>query len=110
LGHALRNAPIVNEEERVRLLTRVAYFIGEYFAQKYGGCWCVNDIEGSKYFSHYVVGRFSRLSNASLMIAPFEAAQVFVDTQPPRQLEELLSEVDVALMALNQSVPGEEDE
>lgn len=94
---AVRDLAVEDGQDRVWLLTRMGYFIGEYFAQKYGGCWYVNDIEGSRYFARYVVGRFSRLDASSAMIDPFEVAQAYVDTKPPRQLEALISEVEAEL-------------
>lgn len=97
LSTALCDLQVSDEQDRIWLLTRVAYFVGEYFAQKHGGCWYVNDIEGSKYFGRYVVGRFASFQKPTLMLDPFELAQAYVDTAPPRQLEDLLAEVDGAL-------------
>lgn len=94
---ALRDLPVSDEQDRIWLLTRVAYFVGEYFAQKHGGCWYVNDIEGSKYFGRYVVGRFPSFHRPTLMLDPFEVAQAYVDTPPPRQLDDLLAEVEAEL-------------
>jgi len=38
LGNALQSMTVANAEDRLWLLTRMSYFIGEYFSQKYGGC------------------------------------------------------------------------
>lgn len=97
LNAALRDLQVSDEQDRIWLLTRVAYFVGEYFAQKHGGCWYVNDIEGSRYFGRYVVGRFPSFQKPTLMLDPFELAQAYVDTPPPRNLEDLLAEVDSEL-------------
>jgi hypothetical protein len=94
LESALKDLKVEDEQDRIWLLTRIGYFVGEYFAQKHGGCWYVNEIEGSRYFARYVVGRFARLKNPASMLDPFEVARVFVDTPPPRHLQGLLSEVD----------------
>jgi len=100
LDRALRNMAIADERDKLWLLTRVGYFVGEYFAQKYGGCWFVNDTQGSRYFGRYVVGRFTVLNNGALMLDPFQIAQVYVAEQMPRQLEKLLTEVDTELVGV----------
>ncbi len=99
LERALERLEVVGEEDRIWLLTRLGYFIGEYFAQQHGGCWYLNEVSGSRYFGRYVVGRFARLGNAGLMIDPFQVAQVYVDSPVPRQLERLLAEVEAELSA-----------
>lgn len=100
LDNALQNMAIADEEDKVWLLTRLGYFIGEYFAQKYGGCWYVNEMQGSRYFGRYVVGKFSRLRNASLMLDSFQIAQAYIEEQMPRQLQKLLNEVDAELVGM----------
>lgn len=97
LSTALRDLQVNDEQDRIWLLTRVAYFVGEYFAQKHGGCWYVNDIAGSRYFGRYVVGRFPSFQKQTLMLDPFEVAQTYVDCPPPRQLQDVLAEVDAGL-------------
>jgi hypothetical protein len=97
LEKALKDIKAEGDEDRIWLLTRVGYFVGEYFAEKYGGSWYVNEIEGSQSVGRYVVGRFAALKNLGSMLDPFEVAKVFVDTPPPRDLQQLLSEVDVEL-------------
>jgi hypothetical protein len=97
LNQALRSMAVTNDEDRGWLLTRMGYFIGEYFVQKYGGCWFVNEIQGSRYFGRYVVGRFARLNDSIPMLDPFLVAQTYVDTPIPRHLEKLLAEVDAEL-------------
>lgn len=94
---AVRELQVEDAQDRIWLITRIGYFVGEYFAQKYDGCWYVNDIEDSKYFSRYVVGRFRGFQKPTLMLDPFELAQACVDTPPPRQLEDVLAEVDAEL-------------
>ena len=97
LSRALEQMAVNGEQDRIWLLMRLGYFIGEYFVQQYGGCWYLNELAGSRYFGRYVVGRFSRLGDAAAMIDPFLVAQVYVDTPVPRQLEKLLAEVEVEL-------------
>ena len=74
---ALRDLPLADEDDRAWLLTRVAYFVGEFFVQKHQGCWYVNDVndvKGSRYFAKYVVGRFPRAPNSGTMTQPASAA------------------------------------
>lgn len=101
---ALQSMVVANEQERFWLLTRIGYFIGEYFAQKYAGCWYVNDIQGSRYFGRYVVGRFSRLSNPRAALDPFLIAQAYVDAPVPRHLVKSLAEVDTDLAQVKPSI------
>lgn len=97
LASALRDMAVDDEQDRIWLLTRMGYFIGEYFAQKYSGCWYVNDVAGSRYFARYVVGQFASLSKPGVMLDPFEVAQAYVDAKAPRELDMLLSEVEAQL-------------
>ena len=99
---ALREMTVA-EDDRSWLLTRMMYFIGEYFAQKHGGCWYVNDIAGSRFSGRYVVGKFAGFSDKNLMVDPAEVAQAYVDTAVPRQLSPLLSEVEAGLNAIASS-------
>ena len=101
LEHALQKMAIETSKERGWLLLRTGQFIGEYFVQKYSGCWYVNEIEGSRYFGRYVVGRFASLKNMVPMLDPFQIAQVYIDTPTPRYLEKLLQEVDAELVHLS---------
>jgi hypothetical protein len=91
---ALQNMAVTDEADRIWLLARMGYFVGEYFSQKYRGCWFVNEVAGSRYFGRYVVGRFARLGNQALMLDPFQVAQTYVDTPMPRSLGNLLVEVE----------------
>ncbi|MDQ0610652.1 hypothetical protein QFZ83_004823 [Variovorax sp. W1I1] len=95
---ALRDLAPADEDDRTWLLTRVAYFVGEFFVQKHQGCWYVNDVKGSRYFARYVVGRFPRMPNSGTMLDPFEVARAFVDSACPRRLSDFLEEVDAAVM------------
>ncbi|KAF0813616.1 hypothetical protein IGB42_01967 [Andreprevotia sp. IGB-42] len=98
LDDALQSMAVADDQDRAWLLTHIGYFIGEYFVQKYSGCWYVNEISGSRYLGRYVVGQFAALENAKLMLDPFEIAQTYVDETIPRQLERLLKEVDAELV------------
>ena len=107
LDQALQAMAVADEQDRIWLLTRMAYFIGEYFVQRYGGCWYVNEIQGSRYFGRYVVGRFARLDSAIPMLDPFLVAQDYVNTPIPRHLEKLLAKVDADLVQASKGAfPG----
>ena len=103
LGRALERMEVCDDEDRIWLLARVGFFLGEYFAQRHDGCWYVNEIPGSRYFAQYVVGQFSRLGHPHAMIDPFQASQVYVDTPVPRDLKKLIAEVEVELGAVKQA-------
>ncbi len=75
-------------------MARMAYYIGEYFVQKYNGCWYVNEIPDSRYFARFVLGNFNIPSERALMIDPFAVAEIYVSDRPPRSLESLLLEVE----------------
>jgi hypothetical protein len=99
LHNALADGKIIEPGDRTWLLIRLGYFIGEFFAQKYEGAWYVNEISGSRYFARYVIGQFDRAMNPNLMIEPFEVARDFVDSTVPRNLKQLVSEVEQAVVA-----------
>jgi hypothetical protein len=106
LDQALQSMAVAGEQDRAWLLTRMGYFVGEYFVQKYGGCWYVNEIQGSRYFGRYVVGRFARLNNSIPMLDPFPIAQDYVDAPVPRHLVKTLAEVEAELTRVsNGSAP-----
>ncbi|WP_426321947.1 hypothetical protein [Pseudoduganella sp. R-43] len=94
---ALQDMLVADEGDRAWLLTRMGYWVGEYFVQEFGGCWFVNDIPGSRYFSRYVVGKFAKAKDQAMMIDPFEIAASYVDTPPPRRLTALLAAVAAEL-------------
>lgn len=98
IGIAVDNMNVESSDGRVWLIGRMGYFIGEYFSQKFKGCWFVNDIENSRFFGKYVVGRFSRNSLGNATIDPFQIAQEYVDLKCPRNLIRLLGEVESELV------------
>ncbi len=94
IAAALQNLVAEDDADRIWLISRVGYFIGEYFAQKFSGHWFVNDVEGSKFFARYVVGRFTAPVRSNAMIDPFDAAQAYVDSPVPRRLDKVLNEIE----------------
>lgn len=92
MAEATRDLRSDDDKDRIWFIARVGYFIGEYLCQKLQGCWFVEDEPGSTHFARYVVGRFSSDPRVGV-VDPFELAQRYVDTEPPRDLAKLLSEV-----------------
>ena len=87
----------IDSSDRVWLLTRLGYFIGEYLVQRLGGCWLLNDVPDSKTFGRYVVGRFVKVSNGNAMVDPFAVADECIGNPPGRSLISLLSSVEIAI-------------
>src|SRR5580658_8386424 len=54
---AFMKSQVVPSEDRVWILTRLGYFIGELLVQRFAGSWFLNEIPDSQYFLRYVVGR-----------------------------------------------------
>lgn len=94
---ALQDMAVGDEEDRKWLLVRMMYYIGEYFAQQYGGYWFVNETVGSRLFGRCVVGKFGSFPSSSLMVDPFEIASAYVDLPCPRVLGQLVAEVEMGL-------------
>ena len=83
-------AQVVTEDSRPWAVVRLGYWIGDAFAAKYEGSWFLNEIPGSRYFLHYVVGRFRTLRNEAAMLAPMDVAYEFLRQPPGRSLSELM--------------------
>lgn len=92
VNNALRDMSISDEDDRVWLLTRVGYFVGEYFSQKFGGCWLVCEKKDSKFYARYVIGEFGGWVGSDVFLDPFEISAVYVDSPVPRDLVSLLEE------------------
>ena len=88
---------IVASEDRVSLITRVGYFVGEYLQQRHGGEWFLNDIPNSRYFARYVVGRFPMTSNANAMVDPFEVAEACISAPLGRSISRVLEIVELEI-------------
>jgi hypothetical protein len=88
----------VTQEDRVWIVTRLGYFIGELLIQRMnGGCWFLNESHDSRYFLDYVVGRFPGVKNSNAMVNPFYVADRYVTTSPPRDLIGLVAQLEEEL-------------
>ncbi|WP_178120644.1 hypothetical protein [Pseudomonas sp. PB101] len=89
LDSYFRNA-VVSDEDRVWIITRIGYYIGEYLVTLYDGFWLVDEDHASPTFSRYIVG-----DESALKVDPFEIAQKYADTPVPRSL---IQELENALV------------
>lgn len=92
---------IVAPDDRIWILTRVGYFLGELLNQRFGGHWFVDDHPASPYFLQYVVGRFTQLPNRHARISPFALAANYVDLSPGRSLSAVVARVEEQLRQLS---------
>lgn len=88
-----------SDRERTVLSARVSEYIGEYFAQKFGGSWYVNDEPGGPTFARYLVGRFKTAPGSSAYIDPFEVGMAFARLRRPRDLAGLIAVAERQLEA-----------
>lgn len=86
---------VISEENRVWLVTRVGYYIGEYLISLLGGYWLVDKDTSSPSFARYVVGDFSLNGAKTQIVDPFEIAQRYATTSAPRFLRQ---SIEVALV------------
>jgi len=100
---ALAEMAIADADDRSWLLVRMMYFVGEYFAQQYGGYWYVEETPGSRLFGRCVVGKFTKFAKRDLVVDPFEIATAYVDTPCPRVLSPLIAAVEAGIVAPGRS-------
>ncbi len=82
----------INLESRTWIVTRVGYFLGEYFVQEYTGDWYLNENIQSRNYLRYVVGHFDGF-NEAISIDPFEIAIAYIDSNAPRSIIQFIEEV-----------------
>jgi hypothetical protein len=97
---------VVSPDDRIWILTRLGYFIGEFLVQRLGGHWFLNDIPDSRFFGRYVVGRFHRITNSNAMVDPFQVAEAFLHELPGRSLSHILAQVESELGQNHQKPSG----
>lgn len=93
LSDALSRAVVEGEEDRVWLISRVGYFVGEYFSQKFRGGWRVCPDVDSAMYARYVVCDFELDEWRGRMIDPFEVSRHFVDRMGDVRFEDFLSSI-----------------
>ena len=91
---ALSEMAIADEDDRNWLLVRMSYFVGEYFAQQYGGVWLIDEAAGSRSFGRCVVGKFS---NGGPLVDPLAIASAYVALPCPRPLAALVAAAEASL-------------
>lgn len=92
----------IEPEDRVRLITRLGYYIGELLIQRCGGCWGINELPGTRFFLRYVVWQFARPINPNAQLDPFEIAAVLLDSPADKDLRGV---IDAVLKELTGSEP-----
>ena len=85
---------VISEENRVWLVTRIGYYIGEYLISLQGGYWLVDKNPLAPSFARYVVGDFAKAGVKTKVVDPFEIAQRYATTPAPRFLRQ---EIETAL-------------
>lgn len=88
---------MIDTEDRIWIVTRVGYLIGEYLARLLGGSWYVNEVPDSRYFARYVVGRFARTPKSNACVDPMAIAEAYVSEPPGRCLTTTLRSVEQEL-------------
>lgn len=82
----------ITEEDRIWIIARLAYFIGQIFIQRFGGEWLLNERTDSRFFLRYVVGRFPMITNPEVTVDPLTVASDFLVLPPGRSLERIILE------------------
>ena len=85
---------IITNEDRIWILARLAYLIGQVLNQRLEGTWLLNENPNSLLFLRYVVGRFKRVKNPQATVAPFDVATAFLSQPQGRSLAGIISEVE----------------
>src|SRR5262249_1052712 len=88
---------VIAPEDRIWVITRLGYFIGELLNQRLGGYWLVEKHPDSPYFLQYVVGHFTSLPSLNARISPFALAANYVDQPPGRNLTAVIDRTEEQL-------------
>ena len=88
-----------DQDERIWLAVRLAYFLGELLVQRFHGCWFVEDNPNGRYFGNFVVGRFSHFPNGR--VDPSLAIKELTDQPVGRSLAALVDEISSELVELS---------
>lgn len=85
---------VITDEDRIWILARLAYFIGQIFIQRFGGDWILNEIPESRFFLRYVIGEIPGVRNPFTTMDPFTAASDYLAEPPGRSLIDAISEAE----------------
>ena len=88
---AQQNLENTCQEDRVWLITRLGYFIGECLVEEFGGYWFLDENPDSRWYTSYVVGKFPRCPNAR--VDPFRVAMEAVERPTGQTLDLLVREL-----------------
>jgi hypothetical protein len=83
---------VIMDDDRIWIVARLAYFIGQILIQRFGGEWLLNERPDSRFFLQYVVGRFPSTSNPNVTIDPLRIASEFLAAPSGRSLERTITE------------------
>jgi hypothetical protein len=88
---------VIKPDDRVWVLTRLGYLIGEVLIQRLSGSWFLNEIPDSRYFLRYCVGRFAAAANPAAMVDPFHVADTYLAQPLGRSLSAIVRQVEEEL-------------
>lgn len=86
ISQFMRNQDIA-QEDLESLTLDIGFFIGEILNERLDGTWFVNEWPDTPSFLRYVIGYFGDDSKRGTIVDPFEAAVMFLDVPPGRQLD-----------------------
>jgi hypothetical protein len=66
-------------------------------ADRYPGCWFVNDLPDSRYFLKLVVGQFQQLPNVHAQIDPFDIAYAYMQLTPRPTFSKFIESIESEL-------------
>jgi hypothetical protein len=84
----------IDPSDRIWILSRIGYFLGELLKQKYGGEWFIDEDPESPYFLQYVMGKFTRATRPFMKLPPFALADFYLSQPPGRSFQNILARVD----------------
>ncbi len=96
--HDLIKDELIEDEDRIWLMTGVGYTMGESLIQRYQGYWNVNENESSDQYGRFVVFATAPAGDKHYPIDILEAAKELIDTPAPRDLKKLLTEIEAVLV------------
>jgi hypothetical protein len=90
---------VITDEDRVWILARMAYFVGQVLIQRLGGEWLINEHPHSRFFLRYVIGRVPGVRSPNATVDPFAVASAFLAEPPGRSLRAIVAEAEREVQA-----------